>query len=301
MARIDSLTNFLTDIATAIKTKKGDDTPILASNFDTEITNLPSGATAPEVGFVVDEYDTSGYATEVSVYGLTTLPSYSFGGYGETSNNLLNRKLTTLNLPDELHTFNDNCCKYATKLNMSQLPQSTRYIGSYSFQYCDNSNLNIIDFSNISSTKIIKSYAFGNNKLTNLRIINQSNLVLSLEQYAFTANSNLTELVLDGYIALNQASYCFRNNTSLKKATIKPFRVAYILGDNFFNGCSVLDTLIIETDSLVMAQPDSSTFTNTPIANGTGSIYVTDSMVESYKAKWTNYATLIKPLSELPE
>lgn len=43
MARTNNLTNFLTDVASAIKTKKGDSTPIPASNFDTEITNLPSG------------------------------------------------------------------------------------------------------------------------------------------------------------------------------------------------------------------------------------------------------------------
>ena len=43
MARINNLTNYLTDVATAIKTKKGDSTPILASDFDTEILNLPSG------------------------------------------------------------------------------------------------------------------------------------------------------------------------------------------------------------------------------------------------------------------
>ena len=43
MARTDNLTNFLTDVSTAIKTKKGDNTPIKASEFDTEIANLPSG------------------------------------------------------------------------------------------------------------------------------------------------------------------------------------------------------------------------------------------------------------------
>ena len=43
MARTDSLTNYLTDVATAIKNKKGSQEPINASNFDTEITNLPSG------------------------------------------------------------------------------------------------------------------------------------------------------------------------------------------------------------------------------------------------------------------
>ena len=41
MARIDNLTNFLTDVAGAIKTKKGSQTAIQAANFDTEILNLP--------------------------------------------------------------------------------------------------------------------------------------------------------------------------------------------------------------------------------------------------------------------
>lgn len=42
MARINNLSNFLTDVATAIKNKKGSQTAIPAANFDTEITNLPS-------------------------------------------------------------------------------------------------------------------------------------------------------------------------------------------------------------------------------------------------------------------
>lgn len=46
MARTDTLGNFLTDVADAIKNKKGDDTPILASDFDTEINNLPSGGSS---------------------------------------------------------------------------------------------------------------------------------------------------------------------------------------------------------------------------------------------------------------
>lgn len=46
MARTDTLGHFLTDVADAIKNKKGDDTPILASEFDTEITNLPSGGSS---------------------------------------------------------------------------------------------------------------------------------------------------------------------------------------------------------------------------------------------------------------
>lgn len=42
MARTDTLGNFLTDVADAIRTKKGTSDTITASNFDTEIENLPS-------------------------------------------------------------------------------------------------------------------------------------------------------------------------------------------------------------------------------------------------------------------
>lgn len=42
MARTNNLSNFLTDVATAIKTKKGSETAIPAANFDTEILALPS-------------------------------------------------------------------------------------------------------------------------------------------------------------------------------------------------------------------------------------------------------------------
>lgn len=43
MARTNNLTNFLTDVASAIKTKTGDSTAIPASQFDTKIANITTG------------------------------------------------------------------------------------------------------------------------------------------------------------------------------------------------------------------------------------------------------------------
>ena len=40
MARTNNLTNFLTDVSTAIKEKTGDTTPIPASQFDTKIASI---------------------------------------------------------------------------------------------------------------------------------------------------------------------------------------------------------------------------------------------------------------------
>ena len=48
MARTNNLTNFLTDVAGAIKEKKGSQTAIQAANFDTEILALPSQGTYQE-------------------------------------------------------------------------------------------------------------------------------------------------------------------------------------------------------------------------------------------------------------
>ena len=44
MARIDTLSNFLTDVADAIRTKSGSSEQIDAEDFDTEIENIPSGS-----------------------------------------------------------------------------------------------------------------------------------------------------------------------------------------------------------------------------------------------------------------
>lgn len=46
MARTNTLGNFLTDVADAIRTKKRSEEPIAAADFDTEIKNLPSGGDA---------------------------------------------------------------------------------------------------------------------------------------------------------------------------------------------------------------------------------------------------------------
>ena len=43
MARIDNLTNFLTDVANSIREKKGTTGTILAKNFDTEIASIETG------------------------------------------------------------------------------------------------------------------------------------------------------------------------------------------------------------------------------------------------------------------
>lgn len=57
MARTNTLGNFLTDVADAIRTKTGSQDLIQASNFDTAISNIPSGS-----GGFTGHYDAEGLA-----------------------------------------------------------------------------------------------------------------------------------------------------------------------------------------------------------------------------------------------
>ena len=68
-----------------------------------------------------------------------------------------------------------------------------------------------------------------------------------------------------------------------------------------FYDCTSLETLIIRTTSKVCSLSNVSAFTNTPIANGTGYVYVPASLVNSYKTatNWKTYANQIRSIDSL--
>lgn len=59
MARTDTLGHFLTDVADAIREKTGSSEEIVASDFDTEIENIPSGGGADLSEYFLTEIDTN--------------------------------------------------------------------------------------------------------------------------------------------------------------------------------------------------------------------------------------------------
>ncbi len=145
MARINNLTNFLTDVANAIRSKTGKSETIACEDFDTEIesiesgganlqtksititsngttsvtpdinydglssvsitTNVPTGGDTPEKGFVVNEWDTNGYPKNITLINMEQVPAYYFYGYNAT--NGIGAKLETTNLgaPNKIGTY----------------------------------------------------------------------------------------------------------------------------------------------------------------------------------------------------
>ena len=155
MARIDTLINFLTDVAAAIKAKKGDDTPIPAANFDTEITNLPSGDNNTALISLIDRTATSFEIPE----GTTSIGVYAFAYC---------LSLASIIIPDGVTLIGECAFALCTSLTSITIPDSVTSIGRSAFYGC--TGLTSITIPN--SVTSIDSYAFGN--CTNLTEIDFS-------------------------------------------------------------------------------------------------------------------------------
>ena len=126
MARTDTLTNFLTDVAAAIKAKKGDDTAIPAANFDTEIANLSSG-----------------------------------GGDSSILIGLIDRTATSFEIPEGTTSIGVYAFAYCLSLASIIIPDGVTSIGEGAFGNC--TNLTEIDFSTHTTVPtLISTNAFSN-------------------------------------------------------------------------------------------------------------------------------------------
>jgi len=86
MARTDTLPNFLTDVADAIREKKGTEETIQASDFDTEIASIESGA-------------------DIDDYFNTTISSYSYVGGPPFISDLVQKKIPAITIGNNITTL----------------------------------------------------------------------------------------------------------------------------------------------------------------------------------------------------
>lgn len=272
MARIDTLANFLTDIAAAIKVKTGKSDPITPANFDTEINNIPTGGDTS----IEDAFMSGTQNVEYSNDRITVLNEGAFRYV---------KNLTSINLPliTEIKRYSFSECSALVNASFAELTT----LRESAFNYCENltnlyaPNVTRIEVSCFKSCKKLEYANFP--------------LVTYLGGYAFDYCVGLKEANFP--LATETNNSVFRECTSLVKVD---FGLLTNIFSGYFYNCTSLTTLILRSQKVAYIN-DSNTFTNTPIANGTGYIYVPDDLVESYKVAggWTTYAAQIKPLSEL--
>ena len=127
MARIDTLANFLTDVASAIKTKTGKTDLITPANFDTEIASIESGGS-------------SKYA-----------PSHvSFYGYNGTDLSDVIATLDTCNMTFMGSMFRE--CPNIISLDLSSFDTSN--VTAMNHMFCNSPSLETINVSNFDTSKV---------------------------------------------------------------------------------------------------------------------------------------------------
>jgi len=155
---------------------------------------------------------------------------------------------------------------YCSKVN---LPEEVTYIGNYAFQCC--SNLAITKLP--SEVEEIGMGCFGD--CPKLAITEMPSKLEMARNNAFQNCTGLTEITWPG-------------------STVK-------MGTRVFSGCTNLQKFVMPNITSIPTLNSTNVFTSTPIASGTGYIYVPDNLVDSFKTatNWSTYADQIKGVSEL--
>ena len=125
----------------------------------------------------------------------------------------------------------------------------------------------------------------------------RDNYATSIGIYAFYSCSKLTtaDFPAATSIGINAFYDC-------KALTTANFPEATSIDSSAFSSCSKLTALILRSGTMATLS-NTNAFSSTPIASGTGYIYVPAALVDSYKAasKWSTYANQIRAIEDYPE
>ena len=155
MARIDTLDNFLTDVADSIRTAENSSEPIAASDFDTRISALGGGGN-------IDEYYTGNIINGSSnasgiLHSIKKIPALTFNGTGT------NHMFAKLDYVEDI-----DCSKFDTSnvTTMSNMFQNCYRIPSLDLSAFDTSNVTNMGymFSGCQALKFldIRNFTFDN-------------------------------------------------------------------------------------------------------------------------------------------
>ena len=216
MARTNNLTDFLTDVADAIKNKKGDDTPILASEFDTEITNLPSGGSSSVVLDGTMKFQGSTFSTlpewlanangwdnyttmDYMFYdckSLTTIPLIDMSKVTNMNHMFYDCKsLTTIPLIDTSNVTNMNQMFYDCK-SLTTIPLiDTSKVTSMQSMFLNCKSLTTIPLIDTSKVTTMESLVYGCKFLTNESLDNILQMCINASLY--TKEKVLTSMGLN--------------------------------------------------------------------------------------------------------
>lgn len=366
MARTDSLTNYLTDLGTALREKTGTSDLIPANTFDTVITNIQtkedlttelttqdnlitnqeitidnivnalkgkiSGGNEP-MNILTNDYSQIGYSgTYIKSNGYTTsnvlwsdLTPYT----GQSATWYVTNPIeiepntyykyegfTSGNNPGACFLGEDGTTIYTGFVykykGIFKTPEKAKYIvmtvAAESIETKSVKKLTAAEIKELEIDALIERTLSGD--YVNNRVTTIGTEALRATQITGLHCENVTSV---GGEAVRQCNYLV--NVYLPKCTslggysfglcpllekVELGAITNIKAYDFYN-CSKLTILIINNTTSACTLANVNAFNNTPIANGTGYVYVPDDLVNTYKAatNWSTFANQIKGLSEL--
>lgn len=302
----------LSSIGNAIRQKTGKSELISPGNMPTEIASITSGSSGTGGDDVVRQLLDGSFSGEYVNNDITTFRANAFSNTKVTKIDCPNvtlipqslaefcRELVEVNLP--MATYSHSSSFYGCeKLKILNLP-NFEDAGDY-FLYLSKS----IEYLNLPLLIKCGSNGFGYlEKLTNLDVPALRDIGL----YSFQKCSSLTEITLPELVCLSGQG-AFQGCNKLKKVDLPIFgNTSYEYSNkdgqiqaNTFNLCSSLDTLILRNNSEKATLMSKSAFANTPIASGTGYIYVPAELIDEYKTatNWVIFADQFRAIEDYPE
>ena len=163
----------------------------------------------------------------------------------------------------------------------------------------DTANLDALINRSITEINNDRVTTVGENAFAVCKSLTTVNLpsVTNIDKSAFVSCTNLTTINLPLVTKIEYGSL-----SGCTHLTTADFPLLGRIGAAAFLGCAMLTTLVLRRNRIA-ALDHTNAFTNTPIASGTGYIYVPDDQVDNYKitTNWVTYANQIKGISELEE
>ena len=198
MARTDTLGNFLTDVADAIRTKKGTTGTIPANTFDTEIASIEGGSKYAPRDITFYAYTGTELNEEIANLDTSNITSMAYMFYN--NNNLQSLDLSNFNTSNVTNMYSMFLgCKSLTTLDLSNFNTSNVTDMSNMFYICQ--KLTTLDLSNFNTSKVtsMSSMFSGCNKLSTLDLSSFNTSNLNNMNYMFNNCSSLTTLDLTSF------------------------------------------------------------------------------------------------------
>ena len=221
------------------------------------------------------------------------LPDAGGGGGVNHLDDFLTNKVTAID--SDVTSIVSYGCYGRTAIKTVNLPKCTK-IGSYAFRGCTG-----LESVNSPLLTTIDTYGFyGCSKLTDIDVTN----LTTVGNYAFY-KCDLRSV--DAPLVTGISQNAFYQNENLVRAD---FGVASKISQAAFGNCSSLEVLILRrTSSICALGVATNGFSGTPIANGTGYVYVPkkflsdDDATMDYRraTNWSNYASQFRAIEDYPE